>query len=73
MGIGIIGLLKNGENANKGTWNTMVTDRTKWLQKNLKKRVTEELGYLDAEELRKKSSQKNLEYNGYKQNKMVAE
>jgi len=29
----------------------MVTDRTKWFQKNLEKMVTEELGYVDTEEL----------------------
>ena len=37
------------------TQNTMVTDRTKWFQKNLEKMVTEELGYMDTEELEQNS------------------
>ena len=55
---GIIGLLKSAENANRRTWNTMVTDRTKWLQKNLEKKWLQK--NLDM------WMQKNLEQNRYR-------
>jgi len=60
----------------------MVTDRTKCLQKNLENMVTEELGYVDAEELEKKIVTEELriqwlqifDQNGYRTgNTMVTE
>jgi len=74
MDSGIMGLLKTAKPPTEELGNTMVTDRRKWLLKNLFKMATEEFGNVGTEELGIKSLQKNLEYKGYRYSiKMFAE